>query len=167
MFACITPSTDFRATYLPARAGPGTMDSATWHHYLSALKRMLPDFWVEVISIHEPGPNSDTVIAHVVGRATSTTGAQFIHEVVTMFYIRPEELSLSQDPQFPVPNKPVYKVYKILEFMDSQLATTFFLEEQERRARLRGSRLVGLVSAQESSGAPSRTVQSKVVGARL
>jgi len=158
VYSFVTDAPDFAYSYLPASAGISSKTRAEWHVYNCQMKAMLPDFYVEVLNIFE---SSGPVIAHIVGRATSRTGAPFVQEYIMFIHIRSEiaagapDGDVNKDPQ-----AGALRLYKVEEFVDSRFASDFFAAERLRWRSAAGKRSSAIAVSREADNG----VVTKAVG---
>ncbi|KAF8315666.1 hypothetical protein DL93DRAFT_847817 [Clavulina sp. PMI_390] len=172
MCSLTSTASDFRYEFLPTSGGLGTKDWEAWHLYNTQMKAVIPDLWVEVLDLHEPSPGSDAIVAHIIGHATSVTGGDFHHECMLTVHVRQEDISPHPTARgfnhAPPASRPVYKVYKVVEFMDTGYTSSFFVEEKRRRAarhaRHRRSRSTSYIL---SSAAPPHSLQDELTASKL
>jgi len=124
MYNLMTEAPDFHYGYLPASIGMPPKSRSEWHMYNAFMSNVLPDFNVTILRIHDTS-ESGPVVAHIEGRAKSTTGAPFCMEYIIFIYIRPEQ--------------GILKLYKVEEFVDSRFVHEYFDAERERRKGVGGT----------------------------
>ncbi|KAF9513917.1 hypothetical protein BS47DRAFT_1343735 [Hydnum rufescens UP504] len=119
-YTYITDAPDFVYEYLPSSFGLDSKTRSDWETYNDRQKVVLPDFRVDVLDIYDTaGP----VIAHIVGRATSLTGAKFEMEYMMLIHIRSE---------YNAHTGRALKIHRVEEWIDSKYAASFFGNEKKR-----------------------------------
>ncbi|KAF8329511.1 uncharacterized protein EI90DRAFT_1406745 [Cantharellus anzutake] len=121
MYNLTTSLEDLTYSYLPASAGILPKSMKEWQRYHRSVKEIIPDFKFEVLDIYEC---NGCVVARLVGRATSRSGAPFLQEYVFFIHCRYEYDTSS--------NESSIKVHKVEEFIDTRFSSTFFAAEKKK-----------------------------------
>ncbi|KAF8329510.1 uncharacterized protein EI90DRAFT_3155390 [Cantharellus anzutake] len=143
MYNLTTSLKDLTYSYLPASAGIPPKSTKEWQSYNRTMKKMIPDLKLEVLDIYEC---NGCVVAHLVGRATSRSGAPFLQEYVLFIHCR-YEYDTSR-------NESSIKVHKVEEFIDTRVSSTFFAAEKEKTKGKLDGKGSGNVLRPASASAP-------------
>ncbi|KII95580.1 hypothetical protein PLICRDRAFT_96072 [Plicaturopsis crispa FD-325 SS-3] len=109
---------------LPRSLGRPVLTKNQYGDYYVAVRKMYADFEVTLHELIESA-KGDCVVVHATGHCVSKTGARYINEYTTFFYMAP---SPAYDPEG------LPKFILIKEFVDSHSSLEFFKAERARVA---------------------------------